>query len=281
MRSWVWVMLRRRGAHGSSISSILGTTSMPRPNADAITPGRICSPPRGRRGRDRPPAGIRAAARLPRREQHGLPRQPRRCRIQSNDPRLVGGGRGGAARPRAGYDRRAAGLLATVPEAAERRRVCRAVLAEIRGGGAEAKLVQLAVFNEELDRAGAPERLNIIGEDFAGPTIIEFGTRANSSATSDRSLTGEEIWCQLFSEPEAGSDLASLRTTADQSRWRVANPGPEDLDQPRPTGRSRDPARPHRRRTAASWDHLFPACHEQPGRDGPSPGAHAWRGRIQ
>jgi alkylation response protein AidB-like acyl-CoA dehydrogenase len=83
---------------------------------------------------------------------------------------------------------------------------------EYGGGGADAKL--RAVFNEELDRAGAPERLNIIGEDFAGPTIIEFGTPAQQQRYLRPILTGEEVWCQLFSEPEAGSDLASLRTTA-------------------------------------------------------------------
>ncbi|MDP7705169.1 acyl-CoA dehydrogenase family protein [Mycobacterium sp. TY815] len=83
---------------------------------------------------------------------------------------------------------------------------------EYGGGGADAKL--RAVFNEELDRSGAPERLNIIGEDFAGPTIIEFGTPAQQQRYLPPILTGDEIWCQLFSEPEAGSDLASLRTTA-------------------------------------------------------------------
>lgn len=89
------------------------------------------------------------------------------------------------------------------------------------GGGADAKI--RAIFNEELDRASAPERLNIIGEDFAGPTIIQFGTPDQQERYLRRILTGEEIWCQLFSEPEAGSDLASLRTTATKvpGGWRI------------------------------------------------------------
>ena len=92
---------------------------------------------------------------------------------------------------------------------------------EYGGGGADAKL--RAIFNEELDRAGAPERLNIIGEDFAGPTIVEFGTPDQQERYLRPILTGDEIWCQLFSEPDAGSDLASLRTTATKvdGGWRI------------------------------------------------------------
>jgi alkylation response protein AidB-like acyl-CoA dehydrogenase len=92
---------------------------------------------------------------------------------------------------------------------------------ESGGGGADAKL--RAIFNEELDRAGAPERLNIVGEDFAGPTIIQFGTPEQRQRYLRPILTGEELWCQLFSEPEAGSDLASLRTTATKvdGGWRI------------------------------------------------------------
>lgn len=83
---------------------------------------------------------------------------------------------------------------------------------EFGGGGADAKIK--AVFTEEMDRAGAPERLNIIGEDFGGPTIIAFGTPEQQQRYLRPILTGEHIWCQLFSEPESGSDLASLRTAA-------------------------------------------------------------------
>lgn len=71
-----------------------------------------------------------------------------------------------------------------------------------------------SVFTEEAQSAGAPERLNTIGEDFAGPTIAHFGTQEQKDAHLRRILAGEDIWCQLFSEPESGSDLASLRTKA-------------------------------------------------------------------
>jgi alkylation response protein AidB-like acyl-CoA dehydrogenase len=81
-----------------------------------------------------------------------------------------------------------------------------------------------AVFGEECDRAGAPERLNIIGEDFCGPTIAHFGTDVQKSRFLDPILRGDDIWCQLFSEPDSGSDLASLRTRATRADggWRVS-----------------------------------------------------------
>ena len=80
-----------------------------------------------------------------------------------------------------------------------------------------------AVFNEECDLAGAPERLNTIGEDFAGPTVAHFGTEPQKARHLRRILTGEDIWCQLFSEPDSGSDLASLRTRATrvEGGWRI------------------------------------------------------------
>src|SRR6516162_7457193 len=86
-----------------------------------------------------------------------------------------------------------------------------------------------AVFGEECDRLGAPERLNIVGEDFAGPTIAHFGTTSQKARFLQPILTGEEVWCQLFSEPDSGSDLASLRTKATRGKgegeagggWRI------------------------------------------------------------
>ncbi|WP_067899666.1 acyl-CoA dehydrogenase family protein [Nocardia vaccinii] len=92
---------------------------------------------------------------------------------------------------------------------------------EYGGAGADAKIK--AIFNEEMDRAGAPERLNIIGEDFAGPTIVAFGNIEQKQRYLQPILEGKEIWCQLFSEPESGSDLASLRTKATRvdDGWKI------------------------------------------------------------
>jgi alkylation response protein AidB-like acyl-CoA dehydrogenase len=83
---------------------------------------------------------------------------------------------------------------------------------EYGGQGREERI--RAVFADECDRAGAPERLNIIGEDFCGPTIAHYGTAEQKEKLLRPILTGEQIWCQLFSEPDSGSDLASLRTKA-------------------------------------------------------------------
>ncbi|QJY48243.1 acyl-CoA dehydrogenase family protein [Pseudonocardia broussonetiae] len=92
---------------------------------------------------------------------------------------------------------------------------------EYGGQGVDAAL--RAVFTEEADRAGAPERLNTVGEDFAGPTIVAFGTEAQKERFLRPILTGDELWCQLFSEPDSGSDLASLRTRATrvEGGWRI------------------------------------------------------------
>ncbi|HEX4720162.1 MAG TPA: acyl-CoA dehydrogenase family protein [Thermoleophilaceae bacterium] len=94
----------------------------------------------------------------------------------------------------------------------------------LRYGGQEASLVQQAIFLEEYDRAGAPDRLNTLGEGLAGPTIIDFGTEEQKERLLPPILAGEHVWCQLFSEPAAGSDLAAIEARAerDGDGWRIS-----------------------------------------------------------
>ena len=82
-------------------------------------------------------------------------------------------------------------------------------------GGRGAPYSFQAIALEELARAEAPPHIGVIGLGMAGPTIIAHGTEAQKERHLHRILSAEEIWCQGFSEPEAGSDLASLRTRAE------------------------------------------------------------------
>jgi alkylation response protein AidB-like acyl-CoA dehydrogenase len=83
-------------------------------------------------------------------------------------------------------------------------------------GGRGAPPTHQAIVNEELARARAPQLLNRVGINNAGPTLIVHGTEAQKRRLLPTILTGEEIWCQLFSEPNAGSDLAAVRTRAER-----------------------------------------------------------------
>ncbi len=81
-------------------------------------------------------------------------------------------------------------------------------------GGRGATPVEVAVFNMEYARAGAPQPVNRVGINLVGPTVLAHGTDAQRARWLAPILTAEEIWCQLYSEPDAGSDLGSLRTQA-------------------------------------------------------------------
>ncbi len=93
----------------------------------------------------------------------------------------------------------------------------------IENGGRAASVAQQIIWAEEYTRAEAPARVNHMGENLLGPTLIEYGTPEQCDQFLPGILDGTVRWCQGYSEPDAGSDLANVKTRAvrDGDQWVV------------------------------------------------------------
>jgi alkylation response protein AidB-like acyl-CoA dehydrogenase len=129
------------------------------------------------------------------------------------DQKLVGefaelGGRGGSGDETFGFETR----LRWEKVLAEGRWTCLGWPVEYGGRGAT--MTEQVIFNEEYARAAAPGRVSILGEGLLGPTLIHYGTAAQQERFLPPIRAGRELWCQGYSEPDAGSDLANVKTRA-------------------------------------------------------------------
>ena len=127
------------------------------------------------------------------------------------------GGRGGSGDETFGFEAR----LRWERELAAGRWTCLGWPVEYGGRGAS--IAQQVIFNEEYVRAGAPGRVGVVGEGLIGPTLIHYGTDEQKARFLPGIVAGTELWCQGYSEPDAGSDLANVATRAvlDGDEWVV------------------------------------------------------------
>lgn len=90
-------------------------------------------------------------------------------------------------------------------------------------GGRDCSIMERVIWSQECGKAGAPASINTVGEGMVGPTIIAHGSDKHKKRFLPPLLSGDEIWCQLFSEPDAGSDIAAIKTGAvrDGDEWVV------------------------------------------------------------
>ena len=81
-------------------------------------------------------------------------------------------------------------------------------------GGRGASMLEQAIFNEEMSRLGVSQGVNLSGISLLGPTLMHWGTEEQKQRFLPKILPAEDIWCQGYSEPGSGSDLASVQTKA-------------------------------------------------------------------
>ena len=138
-------------------------------------------------------------------------------------------------------------------------------------GGRALPPIYQVIYAQEESRFLVPRGYFEIGLGMCMPTLFAYATEEQKRRYAPAALRGDEVWCQLFSEPGAGSDLAGLRTRAAAGRRRLGDQRPEDLDLGRALGRLGHPGRAQRSQDGqAQGPHLLLPVHEVAGhRDAP------------
>ncbi len=117
-------------------------------------------------------------------------------------------------------------------------------------GGRGATLMQQIIYNEELAKVDSPALVNGLGIMLVGPTIIHWGTEEQKKRHIPKILSADELWCQGYSEPNAGSDCRLAADPRPRGRRLLYRQRPEGLDLRRPSRRYVYPAGPHRSQRA-------------------------------